>query len=668
MKRQSLAVRTRLASCTLVFATILMLGAAATVASATPAPQVGPLNPDFVKYQQQLLQPFATPFWAAPTGSAGRGLTPAPADMRIARRTPLDLTNYAYPASYDLRTLGKVTPVRDQGSFNTCWAFATFGSLESTLLPVESLNFSEDNVAVNAGFDFGVYGGGNEFMSAAYLSAWNGPVFESDDPYGDGTSPAGLAPREHVQNVLMLPNRAGPTDNDTIKWALSTYGAVYSVLRWADANFDSSSNAFYYSGTGAYNHAIAIVGWDDSYSRYNFVGTPPSDGAFIVRNSWGSSWGDGGYFYVSYCDTLIGQENTIFTAEATGDYTGIYQYDRYGFVTSIGWSPLTTAWMANAFTARGNEALAAVSFYAQVPNTTYSIYLGSSLSNRTLLDSGTIAVAGYRTIALPTQPLVNTGDKFYVIVRLTTPGLGYPIAIESPETGYSSAATSAAGQSYASADGSAWSDMGAAGSWYKSNVCLKAFVVPAAPDTTPPTTTVTGIPAGWSPTAVKATFKATDSGGSGVSMTLYSVDGGATKQGSVATVTGNGVHTLLFHSIDLAGNPESDNSITVRIDTVHPTTRALVAASASYRGYATLKYQVVDAAPNGGTATVTIKVKTLAGKVIKTYSLGKKAVNTTLSLRMLCAIPRGTYRYYVYAKDCAGNAQAKAGYNKLVVK
>ena len=50
------------------------------------------------------------------------------------------------------------------------------------------------------------------------------------------------------------------------------------------------------------NHAVTIVGWDDNYSKDNFLITPPGDGAWIVKNSWVSEWGDNGYMYVSYYD------------------------------------------------------------------------------------------------------------------------------------------------------------------------------------------------------------------------------------------------------------------------------------------------------------------------------------------------------------------------------
>jgi hypothetical protein len=139
--------------------------------------------------------------------------------------------------------------VRDQGSDGNCWAFASLGSLESYFLPAVPEDFSEDNLAVAAGHDSDYdtfagkpYSGGNYNMATAELARWNGPVDESSDPYGDYTFVAGLAPLAHVQNVLFLADRSGPTDNDAIKWAVQNEGPVYTAMH-AEIGMESSSDS-----------------------------------------------------------------------------------------------------------------------------------------------------------------------------------------------------------------------------------------------------------------------------------------------------------------------------------------------------------------------------------------------------------------------------------------
>ena len=189
---------------------------------------------------------------------------------------------------YDLRTLGKLSPIRNQGQDGNCWAFASIASLESSLLPGEKYDFSENNEKNLHGFGVPINLGGNDFMATAYLARWSGPVSEAADPYsyGNTVSPSGVPVEKHVQEVFFIPTRREPLDNDLIKSAVRQYGAVYSTLRYEASSYSQRTASYYYSGSGAFNHAIDIVGWDDGYSSANFDNPPPGNGGFFARRIW----------------------------------------------------------------------------------------------------------------------------------------------------------------------------------------------------------------------------------------------------------------------------------------------------------------------------------------------------------------------------------------------
>lgn len=413
----------------------------------------------------------------------GTGYRPAPVSLdHLAQSSTSNKKALNLSSSYDLRSLNKVTAVRDQGNAGSCWSFATYGSMESCLLTDETWDFSENNLKNTHGFDWAHDEGGNAFISAAYLSRWSGPITESADPYSDtsGVSPSGLTPVKHLQEVVFVPVRSSSTDNDTIKNALVNYGALYMAMYYNSSYYNASSYSYYYNGSSSANHAVTIVGWDDNYSRNNFSRVPSGDGAFIVKNSWGTSWGNNGYFYISYYDTKFGyDENALFvTPEATTNYSQIYQYDTLGWVSSLGYSS-TTGWLANIFTAAGSETLKAVSFYTASTSNTYELRIyrgvGSSPVSGTLVSTqtGSISESGYFTIPLSSSVALTAGQKFSVVLKLTTSNYSYPIPIEVPVSGYSSSATASSGQSYISSNGTTWTDL--TNVYRNTNVCLKAF-------------------------------------------------------------------------------------------------------------------------------------------------------------------------------------------------
>jgi len=468
----------------LLLSLILSAGAFPPLAQASPQGQISPLNPAF----EQKIRELEAQTWQKEEKPFNFGYFPSPLNWSHLRgKRILSLIQSSFPTSYDLRALGKVPPVRNQGSYGTCWAFATFGSLESALLPAEVWNFSEDNLVNTSGFDPNPYtGGGNYDMAAAYLARWSGPVREDQDPYHTPGFTS-FPPSKHVQEVLYLPPRSGPLDNDTIKSALMSYGGVYTAIYWQDSYYNPQKYSYYYSGSQVSNHAVVIVGWNDNYSASNFSSTPPGNGAFIMRNSWGPSFGENGYFYISYYDARIGRDLAVFNnAEPTDNYTNIYQYDPLGWTASYGyWS--NTAWFANRFSAQGSETLKAVSFYTAALDSSFQVYYGSSLSSLQFLSSGTIALPGYHTVSLNT-PIALSPGQFFLAVKLTTPGYSYPVPLEMPFSGYSSGASASGNQSFVSPDGVNWYDI--TQQYANTNVCLKAFT---SSESSPPTTPILSV-------------------------------------------------------------------------------------------------------------------------------------------------------------------------------
>lgn len=455
--------------------------------------KVSPLSKEFVNYP-------ANPDLMTPDGHP-LGYRPDPADFSHLKGAVDPRVKDTYDASYDLRTLSKLTAVRDQANCGACWAFAAYASLESWLLPGETYDFAEQDLNANHGFDYAECAGGNRTMSMAYLTRWSGPLNETDVPYDHPYLAERVAflPLKHVQGLNYLPSRASYTDNDTIKYFITTYGAV-QVSYYHDNAFYNSTYKSYYKDTASSgtNHAVAIVGWDDNFAAANFNTAAPGDGAFIIRNSWGSSWGDGGYFYMSYYDTSARNLASFNYAEAADNYDFNYQYDHFGYIYGFGWGSAghETAWGANIFTASEPLSIKSVGFFANDVNAGYEIYVykGVTAGSPT---SGTLAAtktgsnvyAGFYTVTLDTPVWVANGELFSVVVKFMNSTYTYPVPCDGVVSGFSSACTSNAGESFYSDDGAVWEDLYDYGAGLNCNI--KAYA-----DAAPPTLTLTS-PNGW---------------------------------------------------------------------------------------------------------------------------------------------------------------------------
>lgn len=345
----------------------------------------------------------------------------------------------ALPASYDLRDRYRISSIRNQGRYGTCWAFGALTAMESALLPENAYTFSVDHMSMSNSFRLTQYDGGEYTMGMAYLAAWQGPVYEKDDPYGDGKTNKDLKAVKHVQEMRIIASK----DIAAIKEGVFKYGGVqtsiYSSLQNANSSsryYKKDTNSYCYIGTSKPNHEVVIVGWDDNYPKENFSIPLEDDGAFICQNSWGEQFGDQGIFYVSYYDTNIGTHNVVYTrVDETDNYDNIYQSDLCGWIGKMGYEK-ESMYGANVFTAEKDENVVAAAFYATAPHTEYKVYVvdqfldETSFEDRVLVAEGTLEDAGYYTIDFEQDIPVCAGEKYAVLIYIHTPGATHPMAIE----------------------------------------------------------------------------------------------------------------------------------------------------------------------------------------------------------------------------------------------
>lgn len=428
-----------------------------------------------------------------------------------------------YPAYYKTASL---PAVRDQKSYGVCWAFATMSLVEINLLKkklvTDDIDLSElhlINYTYNCVNDKlgGLDGdsnkfigksimqmGGNVELAANSLEDWEGAVKETVLPLNDenvkkvennqlGDSLAYSDTYAHVQNFYKI-NTSSAND---IKRAIMEYGAV-SASYCSDSSFDKSTT-YYNSTTAAYycnqnystNHAITIVGWDDDFLADNFSTKPDGNGAWIVRNSWGSRYGKEGYFYLSYYDKSLSDIAYALEADLYDNYDNNYQYD--GTMQHSGASIGTTGKFANVFTAKANsggyENIKAVSFETyssdcQNPSVDYKIYVYTKLTDVSNPESGSLVAqkegtttyAGMYTINLDKEVNIEQGELFSVVVELTGKnGVSPWIARDHSQTvenWFSCTSSAKENQSFYSTSYGNWYDYGSS---YSANFIIKAF-------------------------------------------------------------------------------------------------------------------------------------------------------------------------------------------------
>lgn len=224
------------------------------------------------------------------------------------------------PNAYSSVEQGYTTPVRNQ-RYNTCWAYSSTADLESLSLlklmrsqhlSTMHMNYWGTKRDDDTGWLRNYYDSGFPYISMGYLTSY-GCVTDDrfnesksiEDYYAENDS---LYPYQIVTSLIFL----DATDRDTVKTAVKHYGGAIGNFHY-DTTYSNSSGFAYYCdqeglGTSQLNgHAIEIVGWDDNYPVRNFVSghRPNAAGAWLCKNSWGTGYGESGYFWISYEDKYL---------------------------------------------------------------------------------------------------------------------------------------------------------------------------------------------------------------------------------------------------------------------------------------------------------------------------------------------------------------------------
>lgn len=409
----------------------------------------------------------------------------------------IDIATYAlYPGTYNAYEEEFVTDVKNQRNTSLCWAFSLASNLETSLLTrgQKYYDLSEEQLAyfwanrvndplgntpndkiTRTQSDY--HGTGNGRVASFFLSTWSGMTTEEKVPFQSSavTWPDSLA---YDTSAYMEDAIFSQYTVERTKQLLMEYNSVSAMIYMLDNYYYPDTASYSCPQSGLVNHAVTIVGWDDTYSKENFPSASGvnNDGAWIVKNSYGKNWGKNGYFYLSYEDKSI--TNLVSnTAVTTPAYPNNYFYDgaAAGTVTFPGNTINNGYYVSNIFKATaGNgkdEELGEIVTAVPQDNTDFQIQVYTDLKNTSDPTSGTPAyaepvdytqpLAGIHTIHLNTPVKIPQGTFYSVVIRIPDGSNKFYVEKTTTSTSWF---TATAGidpdQSFFSTSGKKWYDAG----------------------------------------------------------------------------------------------------------------------------------------------------------------------------------------------------------------
>jgi inhibitor of cysteine peptidase len=211
------------------------------------------------------------------------------------------------PSSYNWCDHNGCTPVKDQGYCGSCWAFATVAPLESNIKSHDGVvrDLSEQYLVSCNSDGYSCNGGwwAHDYHKSKIPSGESaaGDVFEADFPY-QASNAACNSPHTHHEKIAswaFVGNSSSVASTDSLEQAILAHGPV-SVALCAGPGFQGYTGGVFGTNESqccspyAVNHAVVLAGWNDS------------EGTWLLRNSWGSGWGESGYMRIKYGTSNVG--------------------------------------------------------------------------------------------------------------------------------------------------------------------------------------------------------------------------------------------------------------------------------------------------------------------------------------------------------------------------
>ena len=308
------------------------------------------------------------------------------------------------PSTYNSVDEGFVTSIKNQNPYGNCWAYAACSVAESYLikkgmassdidLSEAHLNYymyhnkgdkyentDNDQTNVIGKYSFTDVGADPRMLQLAMSNF--GLASETIYPISKITTMQGSKEdQNNTQYVMTNSNllcQQAKGNESIIKQAILDNGSVLACY------YDTSTaykNSNYYNSNevNSFNHAISIVGWDDSYAANNFDNKPTRNGAWLIKNSWGTGFGNQGYFWMSYDEYSLG---SVYSYEFKNkDEENIYQYDGTNNALRYTLSSNTSTYANEFLVKRTNEELNAVSVGSATSNISYKLEIYTNLTD-----------------------------------------------------------------------------------------------------------------------------------------------------------------------------------------------------------------------------------------------------------------------------------------------